>query len=107
SYRSQRQNRFARFLHRLNRFLETGRGCSRAKMSTVIDDNGHAGGNSCPTDSRDKCFCVYSARADADSFRLGPRTAYVTDVDIVYARGDIKPGLKSYSDVVAAGCVEF
>src|ERR1043166_2276344 len=76
-------------------------------MTAVVYDNWYAGWNSCPTDSGDKRFRVYSAPADADSFRLGPPTAYVADIDIVYARGDIKPGLKPYSVVVAAGCVEF
>src|SRR5919198_5072479 len=73
-------------------------------MTTVIYDNWDACWNGCPTDSGDKCFCVHSARADADSFGIG-RKAQVTDIDIVFARGDMKPGCKPDSDVVAAGGV--
>src|SRR5260370_22429507 len=39
-HRFERENRFARLVHRLDRFLEPGRGWCRAKLAAAIYDNG-------------------------------------------------------------------
>src|SRR4030095_9910589 len=85
--RLQREDRFARFVHRLNVLLVVRRGCYRAKMTAAIYDNCYAGWNGCPADPGDKCFCLYSCRADADG--PGLLETLIAHIDIVTAPKEI------------------
>ncbi len=99
----KRQDRFARLVHWLNRFLETRRRCGRAEMTSSIYDNCYTCRHGCPTNSGDKCgTLIYPA--DTNRTRLTSH-ARDGDVDVSTAASKIDAGLKFQCDIVAAGCV--
>src|SRR5439155_24092189 len=103
-YRFERQDRFARFIHRLNRVLETLRGNDRAKLTIAINYYPDTPCNSDATDARDKGPTVSCCRADADGSEF-VNSSPTFDVDVITARSVTYTGFMSYRDVVAAGGV--
>ena len=88
--RFEREDRFTRLVHRLDRVLETLRGGCRAKLTSGVYLNRYAC-NSCSADAGDKCFRLGSYRADADGIGFRSNTG-VADVDVVISRGEILTG---------------
>ena len=89
-HRFERQYDFARFIHRLNRFLETGRGRNDAELTTGTYMNcrpcyGY------PADTGDKCGLLVSLLANANRFSLR-RYTLIADVDIVGACREVLAG---------------
>ena len=84
-HRFQRKNCFARFVHRLNRILESLRRNHCTQVAIGIDDHPYASCNRYPTNAGDKCGALSSSRADADRVGITSYTT-VTDIDIVIAR---------------------
>src|SRR5213080_3965440 len=64
--RLKRENRFARLVHRFNRFLETNGGDDRAEMAVTANYYSYASGNGAPRNSRDKGGRLRPDPADAD-----------------------------------------
>jgi hypothetical protein len=104
-YWLERKDRFACFVHWLDRILETLRGNDCAELTVGPNDYSYASGHSHPRYAGDKCSCLCSCRADADGFGFTRNTS-VTDIDIVTARCQIFAGIKAECDVVVASCVE-
>ena len=63
---SECQNRFARFIHRLDCFLKARRGCGSTKMAVGIYDDCYACWNGCSRNTGDIGSRMYSLRAHAD-----------------------------------------
>src|SRR5947209_1036346 len=103
-HRFERQDRFARLVHRLDRFLETLRGGGCAEVTIGIDNYPYASGNRGPTDAGDKGARVSPFGANADAPGLASYTS-IADIDIVIARGEIHTGINAQGDVAFAGCV--
>jgi hypothetical protein len=95
-------DRFAGFLHRFDRFLETRRGDCRAEFSVGIDVNCNAATGGFPTNAGDKGGRVSFFRANADGGGFGLNT-FVANIDIVIACGEIQTGLNAQGDIAAAG----
>src|SRR5262249_35750164 len=98
----QRKDGFARLIHRLNRFLETGRGGGRAEVTSAIDQDRDAAGHSHAKNAGDISVLMSWFGADADGFGFARRTN-VTDINIVTASSEIEAGLKAHGNVAAAG----
>src|SRR5262245_56863569 len=84
----QREDGFARLLHRLDCFLVTGRGSGRAEMTVGIYDHRNSRGNGCSTDPGNVSRAMSCLGPDANGFGLGSN-ANIADVDIVTARGEV------------------
>src|SRR6266446_612647 len=93
-HRFERQDRFARLVHRLDCILETLRGYGRAKMTTAIYNNCYTRWNGCPTDASDVSSGLSSYRTDTDRIRLRLKTS-AANIDIVTSCGQILTGLKA------------
>ena len=103
--RLQRQNRFARLVHRFDLFLETLGRNNRAEMSIGIDNYSNASGDSDSANAGNKGVAVCSSCADADAAGFAGY-ARVTDIDIVIAGGEITAGRKAEGDVeVSSGII--
>src|SRR5204863_1603560 len=100
----QREDRFARLVHRLNRFLETFGGHHRTEMAVGVDDDAYACCHGRPTNAGDKRMRVSSFCANAHVIGLASFT-FIANVDIVTARGEIDSGRIAYRDVAASRCV--
>src|SRR5438552_12799051 len=103
-HRFQRQDCFAGFVHRFDRFLETRRGCGGAEVTTVIYEDRYAGRHRHAENAGDKSVLVSWSGADANPGEITCNTS-VADIDIVTARGDIEGGVKTQCNVRAAGGV--
>ena len=94
-HRFERENRFARFVHRFDLVLETRRGSDRAELTVGIDDYSYASGNGGATNAGDKGarreFLASPMRIVLDS----PASATIADIDVVTARGEIDDRLQS------------
>ena len=90
----QRENRFARFVHRFDCLFVSGGGRSRAEMPGGIYDDCYAGWHGCPTDRGNVSSSLQSGLSDADGSGLARNTT-VADVDIATARREICPGLSA------------
>jgi len=95
----KREDRFARFVHRLHRLLETRRGNYRAELTVGTYNYPYAVRNGRSTNAGDKGGEVFSYLADADGFELLRKTRGA-DGDIVIAREVTYTGLKAQCDVV-------
>ena len=104
-HRFQRENRFARFVHRLDLVLETRRGYGRAEMTVGVYNNCYTCWNGRATNAGDKGVLMGSVSCRCGWFWSHLATPIVADVDIVIARGEITTGVEAQSDVDAAGCV--
>ena len=87
----ERDDRFARLVHRFNRVLETLRGDDSAELTVGPNDYSYSPRHSCPRNAGNTCFCLCSARANADALGL-PSNTQVADIDIVTTGGEIKTG---------------
>ena len=86
-HRLKRQDRFARFVHRLNLLFESLRRGQSAQTPIRIDHHPDAAGDGRPTDSGDEGALVrFVADADLGRFACAPGVA---DVDIVLPGGKI------------------
>src|SRR6266446_8717493 len=99
----KRQNRFARLVHRFNRFLESRRGGRDAQFTIRVYDylaasHWHA------RDTGDKGGCVSSSGPDMDAVGCA-RVAWVADTDIIIASIQVFAGSEAHRDVVAAAGV--
>jgi hypothetical protein len=74
SHRLERKDRFARFIHRLDRVFESFGRDYRPHVAAGIDNHSHASGNSCTTDPRNKSIRLVSYSADANCIRFGCNT---------------------------------
>ena len=70
--RLQRENRFARLVHRLDLFLETLGGNDRAEVSIRIDNYPYASGHRDSADAGNKSVALRSFCADADADWIRP-----------------------------------
>src|SRR5438552_2694837 len=102
--RLERENRFARLVHRLNRVLEKRRGYGRAKMTTGIYDNCYTCWNGCPTNPGDKCGSLGSLLADTNCLGF-TSNASVAYLDIVTSGGQVKACILAQSHVERTGCI--
>ncbi len=103
------QNRFAGLVHRLDVVLEARRGSGRAEVTCGIDKYRYASSHSCPINTSDKSGRLPgdaggTLRADGDGAGFAGN-AFVADIDIVNARGEVNTGLKANCDIAAAGGV--
>ena len=73
-YRLQREDRFARLVHRLDCILETLRGDDCAEVAVGIDNDPHTSGDGDPTNASEISVGLSSYRADADGVGLGSNT---------------------------------
>src|SRR5207249_6491055 len=103
-HRLQREDGFARLIHRPDLVLETLRGHDGAEMTVGVYNYPDASGHSDSTDAGDIGVLLSSSRADADDVGLA-RSTSVADIDIVTARGAIYAGIRTQCDVAAAGGV--
>ncbi len=94
----ERENRFARFVNRLDRLFETLRGNDRPEVTLGIYDYPYASCNRYPIDPGDKDVRVPFSSADADCVGLA-RNASVGNIDIVTASGEISTGFSAQCDV--------
>src|SRR5438552_17527021 len=85
-YRFEREDRFAYFVHWLDRVLETLRGGFRADVPCGIYKDRLASGSGYRKNAGNKCIGLVSSRADADGTGLARHTL-VADIDIVIAGG--------------------
>src|SRR3984893_15036369 len=98
-HRFQRQDRFARFVHRLDLVLESLRGRRHPKLTAGAYNNCCAC-NRYSMNASNKCGGVRSCRADADVVGLSCR-ALAADVDVVTPRGQVVTRYGARGDVVA------
>src|SRR2546423_15481664 len=99
--RLERENRFARLIHRSNRFLEMPRGDDRAELTVGIDNYSYASRDGCPTDASDKGGRLRSVDADVDGTGLALDTM-AADIDIVIASDEIYTSIRAQCDVFTA-----
>src|SRR5205823_9679872 len=85
-YRFERQDRFARFVHRLDPVLETLRGNDRAELTVGIDYYPYTPCNRYPIDPGDKGVRVRFSSADANGIGLARNTA-IAYINIMIAGG--------------------
>src|SRR6516165_3505947 len=97
----QRQDRFARFVHWLNRFLETRRGDNGAEFTGAPNDDSYPARHGCPRNARDEGARLRSALADADGLRFTSDTV-ITDIDIIAPRSERRSSRNADGDVIAA-----
>src|SRR5438270_11320093 len=83
-HRLERENRFARLVHRLNLVLETLRGNYGAEVTVGIDNYLYTSGHRRPANAGNKGACLSSYCADPDGVGLG-RHAGVANINIVTA----------------------
>ena len=102
--RFERENRFAGFVHRLDRVLETFRGSDRPELAVGVYEDWHAFGTGFARNASEIGGRLGSLRADADGGGLGRNTC-IADVDIVIARSKVCTGGSAQCDVAAAGGV--
>jgi len=102
--RFERENRFARLVHRLDVVLETLRGKYRAELTVGIYNYPYASCNRCPANAGDKGGRLGSFGADADGAGLAS-TTNVADINIVIARSKKKAGCFAQTNVTGAGGV--
>jgi hypothetical protein len=96
--RFEGEDRFARFIHWLDHFLETRRGRSRAELAIGTDSYSYTSCYSDPTDASDKGGSLRSYRADADLIRFAGHTR-AADIDIVTASGEVHAGAAPHGDI--------
>ena len=84
-HRFEREDRFARLVHRLDLFLETLRGGFGAESTVLIHPNLHTS-DCCITNTGDKRFRLRALCADADRVRFIANTL-VAYIDVVIASG--------------------
>src|SRR5438477_7397565 len=101
--RFERENGFARLLHRFDSILETLRGRCRAKLTGGVYLDGCAC-NCCPIDARNKGSCLCSALADSNRIGFTSDTS-VANIDIVTTRGEIFTCGNTQRDVAATARV--
>src|SRR5438552_14272411 len=100
--RLQRQDRFARLVHRFDFIFESLRGNDRAEMAAGINNDPDTSSNRYSTNPGDKGFRLSSCRANAN--RIGvTRSTRVADLDIVVAIEESRPGVKAQCSVITAG----
>src|SRR5882724_2576714 len=103
-HRLKRQNSFAGAVHRFNLFLEAPRRTGGAKLTQCVYQHWYSGIGGChPANASDKGACLIPVYADAYRAVLARKT-WMTDIDIVIARGT-HAGAKAQSDVVDASSV--
>src|SRR2546423_9330640 len=87
----EREDHFAGFIHRFDRFLKPRRGGPDTELPIVSDADcyGYAVGNRCVPNASDVGGCLRSYRADADhsGFTRDPGIAYA---DVVAAGGQLR-----------------
>src|SRR2546430_9235338 len=102
-HRFEREDRFARPVHRPDPVLETRRGNDRAEVTVSIHHN-RVADNGCPANAGNKRRRLDSLPADANRPGL---TSYpsVADVDVSTTYGNIGACVISQCDVILTGCV--
>src|SRR5215471_18970164 len=104
----KREDRFARLVHGLDLRFKASRGGCRSKLTVRTYKNRGASNSDAidPSDEGSRLPRGHAAtlRADADGAGLA-RNAFVADLDIVTAGGEIFAGSKTNPDIVAAGGV--
>src|SRR5207249_5991693 len=103
--RFERENRFARLIHRLNRFLETRRGDDRAEVTVGIYDHSYTSSDGYSADSGDKCVLVNFFRADTNSPGLATSTS-VAYIDIVITVGEAVACITAQGNIERTGAVD-
>ena len=98
----KREDRFARFIHRLDLLLKTPRGADGAKVTCGIYLHYQALCDRCRINPCDKGIRLRSFSADADGVGLGSDTT-VADIDVIIACREIGTSKKAQCDVAAAG----
>ena len=105
-HRLQREDPFARVIHRLDPVLITGRGYDCTKTTVAINDHANPSGDGLSANSGDKCRCLILLHSNADRAGFVGTIAKTADIDIVTAGGEKIPGLKAQCDVAVTGGVE-
>ena len=100
----KRKNRFARFVHRLNLVLESGRRLDRAKLTVGSYHHCYTWWDGCPTDALYVGGLLNSSLANANSVRLD-RQAGRADVNVVVASLEIGAGIGAQSRVIGPGAI--
>ena len=103
-HRFEREDRFARFVHRFDSVLETRRGDDRAEVAVGVDNYPDPPCHRYPINAGDIGVFVSSFCADADLGQVARETA-VADIDIVTASGESATGARAQPDVVATGFI--
>src|SRR5262249_38682970 len=103
-HRFQREDRFARSVHRFDVLLETLRGSGRAEAPVAIDQNGDTTRYGCAIDAGSYGFRLGTFLADADRIGLSGLT-FTADVDVVTARGEIDSCRVTQGDIATASGV--
>ena len=101
---TKRQDRFTRFIHGVDIFLEAARGSGGPELTVGVDENSCAARRSYPIYPGDKSRRMRSYCTDADCGALGGN-ASVANIDIVAAGGEILTREHAQGDVVATGVV--
>jgi hypothetical protein len=106
-HRFQRQDRFARLLHGLDRSFEPCRRSSDAELPISAYHHLEASHRDA-SNASDKCRILRAGYANADFVGLARNTLnVVADVDVVTIRGEISPGVIPKCGIPAAACVVF
>src|SRR5262249_53082388 len=87
-HRFECENRFAGFIHRFDRFLETRRRSCGPEVPSRIDNDCHAARHRCPTNPSNEGIGLSSYRADPDRIGFCLKTT-VANIDIVTSVGEI------------------
>ena len=88
----KRKDRFACFVHRLDRVFETRRACGRAKMTTGVHDNCYTCWNSCTANPGDDCRRLRSLPANTNGVGFASDTS-IENVDIVATGREVEAGI--------------
>src|SRR5213079_3356272 len=100
TYRPQRQDRFAGFVHRLNRFLKPGRGGSNPQLAICVYYY-LAASHGRPEDARDKGVFLRPLLSDPDGVGLACHAKHISaNIDIITPRGEILAGITSQGNIV-------
>ena len=104
--RFEREDGFARPVHRFGLRLETLRRDDRAELAVGPNDDSDPCRHSHSTDAGDECSPLSSGRADADLRGFTGANAGIANVDIVTACVECDAGALAKRDVVVARPVE-